>query len=114
MTLSSPTPRSIGAIGIALVWTGLTFGAALTPSAVEARGSAPYYSVQLAAPAAEARAIIGNVVWQCDGATCLAAKGTSRPVIMCKRVAKELGEVTRFAAGDALLDAADLAKCNGE
>lgn len=114
MTLSLPTFRSLSAIGLAFIWTSLTFGAALTPSTAEARSSTPYYSVELAAPAAESLALIGGLAWQCEGTKCLAAKGTSRPVIMCKRVARELGEVTSFTAGGEALDADGLASCNGK
>ena len=118
MTLSLPKfrslPRSVGAIGLAMVWTGLTFGAALNPVAVEARGPAAYYSVELAAPAAANNSIIGGVVWQCAGTTCIAAKASSRPVNLCKRVVRELGEVTSFTAGEKALEADDLASCNGK
>ena len=114
MTLSPTKSRSLGAIGLALVWTGLTFGAALSPVAVEARGQAAYYSAELAAPAAANNSIIGGVVWQCAGTTCIAAKASSRPVNLCKRVARELGEVTSFTAGETPLEADDLAICNGK
>ena len=40
MTLSLSKIRPLGAISLALVWTGLTFGAALNPVAVEARSQA--------------------------------------------------------------------------
>lgn len=114
MTLSLPTFRSLSAIGLALVWTTLTFGAALSPANVEARTQVPYYSVELAAPAAEAHTIIGGVVWQCAETSCIAAKASSRPVTMCKRVVRELGAVTSFTAGEKALEAEDLASCNGK
>ena len=114
MTLSLPRFRSLNAIGLAVLWTGLTFGAALTPTGTEARSNTPHYSVELAAPAAESRTIIGGVMWQCTGTTCLAAKASSRPLMMCKRVVRELGEVTNFTAGAKALEADDLASCNGK
>lgn len=114
MTLSLPKSTSLGAIGLALVWTGLTFGAAVSPANVEARAMTPYYSAELTAPAAEPRSIIGGVVWQCAETSCIAAKASSRPVTMCKRVVRELGEVTSFTAGDKALEAEDLASCNGK
>ncbi len=116
MTLSLPlprnTPRNLSAIGLALVWTGLTFGAAISPAPVEARTAVPYYTVELAAPASEARSIIGGVVFQCSGTECLAGKASSRPEVMCKRVAREFGEVTKFAANGEELQADKLAACN--
>lgn len=114
MTLSLPKIRSFGAVALALVWTSLTLGAAISPSGAEARGAAPYYTAQFAAPAAEEAAIIGGVVWQCAGSTCLAAKASSRPVTLCKRVARELGEITSFTAGEKALEADEIAACNGK
>ncbi|MDZ4306891.1 CC_3452 family protein [Allopontixanthobacter sp.] len=114
MTLSLPKFRSFSAVTLALVWTSLTFGAAITPVETQARAATPYYTAQFAAPAAEATAIIGGVVWQCAGSTCLAAKASARPVNLCKRVAREIGEVTSFTAGEKALEAAELATCNGK
>ncbi|MXP44177.1 CC_3452 family protein [Allopontixanthobacter sediminis] len=114
MTFSLPKFRSFSAVTLALVWTSLTFGAALTPVETQARAATPYYTAEFAAPAAEERAIIGGVVWQCAGTTCLAAKASSRPVTLCKRVARELGEITSFTAGNKALEADELAACNGK
>lgn len=112
MNLSLPKLRSLSAVGLALVWTSLTFGAAISPTDAQARGATPYYTAEFAAPAAEKTAIIGGVVWQCTGTTCLAAKASSRPATMCKRVARELGEITSFTAGEKSLQADELASCN--
>lgn len=114
MTLSLPNFRKLGAIGLALIWTSLTFAAALSPATVQASSNSPYYSIELAAPAAENRAIVGGVLWQCAGTTCIAAKASSRPVTMCKRVVRAFGEVTSFTAGGTALGAEDLASCNGK
>lgn len=114
MTLSLPKYRSFSAIGLALVWTTLTFGAAISPASVEARTLTPYYSAEFAAPAAKDGAIIGGVAWQCAGTKCIAAKASSRPVMICKRVVRELGAVTNFTAGEKALEAADIAACNGQ
>ncbi len=119
MTLFSPTgPRfgnasaKIGAGVLALMYTALTFGAALSPTPVQA--ATPYYTVELAAPAAHAQSIIDGIVWQCDGTTCLGGKGNSRPVLVCKRVAQKLGEVSKFTANGEDLAAEKLADCNGK
>ncbi len=113
MTIPQHRIRNFSAIGMALAWTSLTFGAAITPTPAEARSNGPFYTVELAAPAAEARTIISGQVWQCDGAVCLAGKGTSRPLNICKRVVREMGAVTRFSADDKDLSAEDIASCNG-
>ena len=114
MTHSLPKFRSFSAVTLAVVWTSLTFGAAISPVETQARTATPYYTAEFAAPATENTAIIGGVVWQCAGTTCLAAKASSRPVTLCKRVARELGEVTSFTAGDKALEADELAACNGK
>lgn len=122
MTLSpqSPSAKSIsaslfskfGAVSAALIYTTLTFGAALTPAPAEARTSAVYYTAELAAPAPEARSIIDGMVWYCESTTCRATKSNSRPINVCKRLVKDMGEVTAFTVkGEAIADE-KLAKCN--
>ena len=113
MTLSSPVFRTAGAASLALFYSALTFGALVAPTPAQANGAA-FYTAELATPAAERTNIIGGVAWQCQDTTCVAAKGTSRPVVMCQRVARELGDVTGFTAEDETLPAEDLARCNGE
>ncbi|MXO91721.1 hypothetical protein GRI41_12865 [Altererythrobacter aquaemixtae] len=98
---------------LALLYTVLTFGALTVPSPAEARGKAVYYTAELAAPAKEARTIIKGMVWHCEGTSCRAAKGNSRPVMTCKRLANKLGEVTAFTAKGEELVGEKLAKCNG-
>lgn len=110
MNLSSPL-RSAGAVSLALVCSTLTLGAALTPTPAQANGAA-FYTAELAAPAAERTSIISGVAWQCEGTSCAAAKSNSRPMVVCQRVARELGEVTGFSAKGKALDAEDLARCN--
>ncbi|WP_128891150.1 hypothetical protein [Erythrobacter sp. HKB08] len=112
MTLSLSRARVLPVAVLAAAWTTLTFGALTSP--VEARGNTPFYTAELAAPAKEARTVAGGVVWQCEGTTCVAAKGTSRPVVMCMRLNRELGDVASFKTkGKALADE-KLARCNGE
>jgi len=112
MTLSSPLPRTAGVVSLALIYSALTLGALVAPSPAQANGAA-FYTAELANPAAERTNIIGGVAWQCQDTTCVAAKGKSRPVVMCQRVARELGEVTGFTAKNEALPAEDLARCNG-
>lgn len=114
MTLCPPRFRSVSLIGIALLWTTLTFGAVLSPSSAEAASKGPYYSVELATPTAEDRAVVGNMIWQCNGTKCLAAKASSRPMMVCQRLVRELGAVTSFSAGGKALKADDLSRCNGK
>lgn len=106
--------RNAGAASLAVAVLGtLSLGAFAAPASAQANGNA-FYSVELAAPAAERTSIIGGSVWQCQGTTCVGAKSGSRPIIMCQRVVRELGEVAAFTAkGEALADK-DLARCNGK
>ena len=117
MTLPLPASGSrlgsIGAIGLALAWTTLSFGAALTPAPALAQNpSKAFYRAELAQPAAQPRAIAGDLVWACNGTSCTADKGTSRPLRICREVNRKFGEVTSFSARGEALPAEDLAKCN--
>ena len=94
-----------GAIVIALV---LYSGAAA--SAQTRTGG--YYSATLVAPASTGRTVAGSVVWTCDGAACSAPRGTSRPAIICARLAREVGRVESFSANGQQLESADLERCN--
>ena len=114
MTLSSPRIGNFGALGLALVWTSLSFGAALTPAPVAAQNPAKaYYRAELNQPASAPRAIAGDLVWACRGTSCTADKGTSRPLRICREVNRKLGQVASFTAKGEALPAEDLAKCNG-
>lgn len=114
MTLALPRIGNIGAIGLALTWTALTIGAVAGPAPAQAQtpGKA-FYRAELAQPAAEPRAIAGDLVWTCQGTTCTAAKGTSRPLRICRDVQRKFGPVVAFTAKNEALPADQLAKCNG-
>ena len=113
MTLSLPNTARPLAIVAALAWTTLSIGTAVSPSAAQAAEGA-YYRAQLSAPAASTNAVAGGLVWKCAETNCAAPKGTSRPAIVCARLAKEVGEVATFTAGGTSLEADDLARCNGK
>ena len=113
MTHSLPRPVNLGAIVGAVAWTTASFGAALAPAPATAAPNAPFYTAELAQPAKDLVIVAGGVAWQCNGATCIAAKGTSRPMRMCRELQRDVGEITGFTAkGEALADD-QLAKCNG-
>jgi hypothetical protein len=85
----------------------------LLGSAAIAQPNNNYYNVTLAQPAAT-KTVVRDVILNCDGAVCSAAQGTSRPAIVCASIARELGPVTTFRAGDQTLDGEALAKCNAK
>jgi len=85
---------------------------ALVTAPIAAKDAGPYYHAELAQPAAGDRVIAGGVLWMCEGTQCFAGKGTSRPVVMCKRLAEAASPVASFSFGGEALDADDLAQCN--
>lgn len=113
MTTFFPNNAKAVAAFAALAWTTLSFGAALAPAPANAAEAGPFYRAELAAPAAEARPIAGNLAWSCSDTSCAAGKGNSRPVIVCARLAKEVGPVASFVADGEALTEDQLARCNG-
>ena len=59
--------------------------------------------------AAKTKVVAGGAVWNCEGATCVAAAAPARTDTTkgCKALSKEVGEVVSFGS----LGSDDLAKC---
>lgn len=116
MALLSSTPGtrlgSLGALGMAIAWTAMSFGTATAPAGAQTPSKA-YYRAELAQPATQAKVIAGDLVWACDGTACVADRGTSRPLRICREVNRKFGEVVNFTTKGEVLPAEDLAKCNG-
>ena len=112
MTLSLPRFGRFSVFALALVYTGLSFGVA-TSTPLAAQGG-PYYTATLASPASDDRAVAGGVAWICEGTTCVANKGDSRPERVCRGLAREFGEIAAFTANGEALSEAKLAACNGK
>jgi hypothetical protein len=113
MNISLPFPARSAAIVAALAYTTLSFGAALAPSPAHA-ASVPFYRAEVASTAkTEATPIASGTAWRCADNVCTAGKATSRPAIVCARLAKKVGPLTSFAAGGKAFEAEDLARCNG-
>jgi hypothetical protein len=112
MTLS---PISVSKISLRL---GAMVGAVMTsalfllaiPQAHAATG--PYYQVSLAQPAAVDKQLIRGVFVKCEGTTCRAPLASSAAKNVCISIARELGEVASFQAGNRVFDATELASCN--
>jgi hypothetical protein len=111
--LSTNPLNRLLAFGLALVWTAATFMAVLTPAPAEARGNGPYYTVELAQPTSETKAIAGGVAFRCKGATCVASKGKSRPIRVCRELQRKVGSIASFTAKGEALAEDKLARCNG-
>ncbi len=112
MTLSLPRTGRFAALALALIYTGLSFGVA-TSTAPLAAQSGPYYIATLATATDENRAVAGGVAWACEGTTCVANKGTSRPSRICRGLAREMGEITTFKVEGEEIAEDKLARCNG-
>lgn len=107
---STGTARGvIGSAALALAWAAASF---TTPVAAQTQGKA-YYRAELAQPATQAKAIAGDLVWACSGTSCVADKGSSRPLRVCRDLNRKFGQVANFSAKGELLPAEELAKCNG-
>lgn len=114
MTLTLPRSVNIGAIAAAFAWTSISFGTLVAPAPVEAAGNPVFYKAQLAKPVEKTTTTVaGGVVWSCKGDTCIAAKGTSSSVRVCRELQKEHGAIAGFTAKGEELAADSLAKCNG-
>ena len=112
MTFSLPSSAKLGVFGAALLYTAAGFGALTAPAPAQARDTGPFYTAELAEPASEATVIAGGVAWKCQDTTCVAGKGTSRPLRICRELQRDLGEVVAFTAKGEQLEEAKLEKCN--
>ena len=86
--------------------------ASLALPALAADGPA-HYRAELAAPAEEAKVVAGGLLWLCEGNQCRAGKDNSRPLTVCRKLARETSAVTRFTVAGEDLAADELARCNG-
>ncbi|MEO1489580.1 MAG: hypothetical protein AAFR88_09135 [Pseudomonadota bacterium] len=102
----------LSTLAMAAVAAGTALAPALAPA--PATAASAYYIATLAQPADEDRTVAGGVAWACKDTMCVANKGQSRPMRICRGLAREFGEVKSFTAKGKELDADDLAKCNGE
>lgn len=86
---------------------------AITAAPVRAAANGPFYSATLSRPMDGTQKVIQKgVLWKCEGAECTAPRDTSRPAIVCARLAQKVGPVSRFATPQGELAAEDLARCN--
>jgi hypothetical protein len=59
-----------------------------------------------------AEVVIDGKLWSCTGTACISRSDDPRPAVACRKLARKLGPVTRFATPRSELDAAGLAACN--
>lgn len=109
----SHTARTATVGTLALVYTALTFGAAVAPTPANAAGNGTYYRAELSQPVEAGVEVIRGTAWNCKGTVCVAGKANSRPAIVCQRLAGKKGDVVSFSIEGEALPAEDLAKCQG-
>ena len=74
------------------------------PTAMRAEFAAPF--------TAHTEIIIDGRMWSCIGNACTTPSNDPRPAVACRKLARKLGPVTRFATPRSELDQAGLASCN--
>ncbi len=89
-----------------------TLAAAMATAApVAAQGST--LRAEFAAPFERAtQVVVDGRMWSCSGTACTARGDDPRPAVACRKLARKLGPVARFATPSAELDEAGLAACN--
>ncbi|WP_407875124.1 CC_3452 family protein [Qipengyuania nanhaisediminis] len=112
MTLSLNRSGRLTVFALAIAYTTMTFGFA-TSSAPLVAQNMPYYTATLAAPAEDDRPVAGGVAWTCRDTTCVANRGPSRPLRICRGLAREMGAITAFKVEGEDIAEDRLARCNG-
>ena len=89
------------------------FSALALATATPALAQAPTMRAELAtAEDGNREVIVDGRLWNCSGTACTTQGDDARPAIACRKLARKLGTVTRFATPRSELDAAGLAACN--
>ena len=85
----------------------------LFTAATPALAQAPTMRAELAAAQDGNReVIVDGRLWSCSGTACTAQGEDARPAVACRKLARKLGPVTRFATSQSELNAAGLTSCN--
>ena len=56
--------------------------------------------------------VIDGRLWTCSGNSCSTRGDDARPAVACRKLARKLGPVSRFATAQTELDSDGLAACN--
>lgn len=71
------------------------------------------YTFETVNPVSEKRIIAESVVWSCEGTKCTAELDRKKPTVrICKKIVKEVGEVTALRNTSSELTAEEIAECN--
>ncbi len=87
--------------------------AALAFSGLAAPAFAAAFTFETVAPVSEKRVIAESVVWTCEGTVCRGDLDRKAPSVrICKKIAKEVGEITSLRNAKTELTAEELVECN--
>ena len=71
------------------------------------------YTFETVNPLSEKRIVAESVVWSCAGTTCTAELDRKAPTVrICKKIAKEVGQLAALRNAKSELTAEQLAECN--
>ncbi len=87
--------------------------AALAFSGLAAPAFAAAFTFETTNPVTEKRVIAESVVWTCEGTVCRGDLDRKAPSVrICKKIAKEVGEIASLSNGKVSLTAEELTECN--
>jgi hypothetical protein len=75
---------------------------------------ATVYTAVPAAPTTRSGFITRSTAWRLQNGSFVAGQAPERPAVLCELVARQVGALTSFTAGDKAFDADQLAKCNAK
>jgi hypothetical protein len=71
------------------------------------------YTFETVNPVSSKRIVAESVVWSCEGTKCSAELDRKAPTVrICKKIAKQVGELTALRNTKSELTAEELAECN--
>lgn len=109
MTLSQFFTRSGVLLAAAVTSASLLLGVPAAHALAK-----PFYKVELAEAAPAKKTIIRGVIFQCEGPVCRAPVTASAPKNVCASIAREVGQLVSFEAGDRVFSADEMASCNAK
>ncbi len=89
--------------------------ALMGPTTAQAAPHAGGYVAALATPlSAPRQQIVDGTLWKCTDAQCAAPAKGARAVLVCQRIVRTFGPVSRFSTPAGDLSGEDLTRCNDQ
>lgn len=76
------------------------------------QGSGAFYVAEITTPIEATRIAAGGVAWSCEGTSCMAPRGTARPLRICRELKRKAGAIAQFTVDGEPLADDQLARCN--